>query len=118
MKKVASIDEYFSTLKGVQLEYSLTMRNLVHKAMPKAVECISYGMPSYKTADGKQYLVHFAAMKGHLGFYPTPEGVKKFARELQEYSTSKGCIRFPYDEALPKKLIMDICRFKYTGKKV
>jgi uncharacterized protein YdhG (YjbR/CyaY superfamily) len=27
-------------------------------------------------------LVYFAAFKNHIGFYPTPSGIKKFKKEL------------------------------------
>jgi uncharacterized protein YdhG (YjbR/CyaY superfamily) len=61
---------------------------------------------------GNKSLVHFAAMKNHLGFYPTPRAIEHFATELSAYSTSKGCIRFPYDMPLPRELITDIIVFR------
>jgi uncharacterized protein YdhG (YjbR/CyaY superfamily) len=62
-------------------------------------------------------------MKGHLGFYPTPSGVKAFESELNKrgISFSKGCIRFPYTKPLPIPLITKIIKFRLKeekGKKV
>ncbi len=51
----------------------------VKRAAPKAEEAIKYGMPTFV---GRGNLVHFAAMKGHLGFYPTPSAIREFATEL------------------------------------
>ena len=84
---------------------------VVKAAAPKAVETIKYGMP---TLEGKKNLVHFAAMKGHLGFYPTPSAIIAFAKELTPYGTSKGCVRFLYDQPLPKALITKMVKFRVS----
>jgi uncharacterized protein YdhG (YjbR/CyaY superfamily) len=78
-------------------------------AVIKAAAPIKYGMPTF---EGKQNLVHFAGMKGHLGFYPSPSPITHFATELETFSTSKGCIRLPYDAPLPKSLITKIVKFR------
>ncbi len=39
-------------------------------------------------------LVHFAAAKQHLGFYPTPSAIQRFSKELRPFKTSKGAIQF------------------------
>lgn len=90
------------------------MYDLTKAAAPKATEAIKYGMP---TLVGKGNLVHFAAMKGHLGFYPTPSAVDYFAKELAPYSTSKGCVRFLYDQPLPKTLITKMVKFRVKEDK-
>jgi len=88
--------------------------DIVRKAAPDATEAIKYAMP---TLVGNKNLVHFAAMKGHLGFYPTPSAIKHFAKELERYSTSKGCVRFPYDKPLPKALITKMVKFRVKEDK-
>lgn len=87
---------------------------IVNAAAPSATEAIKYGMP---TVVGKKSLVHFAGMKGHLGFYPTPSAIVHFAKELVPYSTSKGCVRFPYHEPLPKTLITKMVKFRVKEDK-
>lgn len=76
---------------------------------PLAKETIKYGMPTFV---GNKDIVYFAAMKNHLGFYPTPSAVTHFAKELASFSTSKGCVRFPYTQPLPKNLIAKIVKFR------
>lgn len=106
-----------TTIKGYIAEQSKEvqkqlreMYSTVSASAPKAEESISYGMPAFKL-NGKP-LVYFAAMKGHLGFYPTPSAVTTFKKELADYSTSKGCIRLPYTKPLPISLIKKIVLFR------
>ncbi len=66
-------------------------------------------MPTFKL-DGN--LVHFAAFKEHIGFYPTPSGTAKFRKEISGYQGAKGSIRFPLDEPMPYDLISRIVKFR------
>ena len=60
----------------------------------------------------KGNLVHFAAHKNHIGFYPTPSGIEAFKQELSLYEGAKGSIRFPIEEPLPLELISEIVKFR------
>lgn len=91
------------------------MYSLTKAAAPQSTEDIKYGMP---TLVGNSNLVHFAGMKGHLGFYPAPSAIDQFKKELASYSTSKGCVRFPYDKPLPKALITKMVKFRVKEDKV
>jgi uncharacterized protein YdhG (YjbR/CyaY superfamily) len=112
MKNYKNVDEYIKATPADFLLMIKEMRSLIRKLIPKGEEAIRYGMPTIQL-DGKNF-VHFAAMKGHLGFYPTPSGVKKFEDELKNKGIdfSKGCIRFPYDKKLPVPLITKIIKFR------
>ena len=57
-------------------------------------------------------LVHFAAYKNHVGFYPTPSGIEKFKDELFSYKNAKGSVQFPIDKPMPLKLIRKIVAFR------
>jgi len=70
---------------------------------------ISYQMPTFYLQGN---LVHFAAHKHHIGFYPNPGGIEQFAQELSRYKTSKGAIRFPINEPMPLDLIRRITAFR------
>lgn len=85
------------------------IRKIILKTAPKAEESISYMMPGYKLHGP---LVYFGGYKNHIGFYPTPTGIKEFAKELAEYPGSKGAIQFPHDRPLPLKLIARIVKFR------
>ena len=74
-----------------------------------AEEAMTYGIPTFKLNGN---LVHFAAFKKHIGFYPTPTAIEKFSKELSEYNISKGTVRFPLDKPIPYSLIKEIVRFR------
>ena len=57
-------------------------------------------------------LVHFAAYKHHIGFYPSPSGILKFEKELKKYNYSKGAIQFPINQELPLDIIIQIVKFR------
>lgn len=57
-------------------------------------------------------LVHYAAHKNHIGFYPAPSGIEAFADELSVYESSKGAVKFPIDQPLPLDLIGRIVKFR------
>lgn len=86
------------------------VRKAIQEAAPNAVEKISYGMPTF-ALNGKN-LVHFAAFKNHIGFYPVPSGIEKFKKELSKYKGAKGSVQFPLDKAMPLELIAKIVKFR------
>ena len=54
-------------------------------------------------------IVHFAASKKHIGFYPGPVAVEEFDEALKGYKTDKGTIRIPYgkvDAELIKRIVL------------
>jgi uncharacterized protein YdhG (YjbR/CyaY superfamily) len=60
----------------------------------------------------KGNLVHSAAFKHHIGFYPAPRGIKAFKDKLSIYKGAKGSVQFPLDQPLPPELIARIVRFR------
>ena len=104
-----TVDEYIA---GFPLEVQtilLKLRKVVRDAAPEATEKISYQMPTY-FLNGN--LVHFAAFKNHIGFYPTPSAVAGFSAELAGFKNAKGSIQFPIDQPLPYSLIERMVRFR------
>lgn len=109
-KKIKNIDEYIEFYpREVQKKLKL-LRSTIKKLLGSGGEAIAYGMPTYKV--GSKNLVHFAAFKNHIGFYPAPSGVSKFKNDLLKYKTSKGAAQFPLDGEIPIKLIEKIVKFR------
>lgn len=106
---VKNIDEYIIACPGEIQPKLQQLRAAILKAAPKAEEAISYQIPSFKL---KGNLVHFAAYKNHIGFYPAPSGIKAFEKELSVYKSSKGAVQFPLDKPLPLALITKIVKFR------
>lgn len=118
MKIYKDINEYIKATKKDFVSKVKEMRTLSKKLIPNGVESIKYGMPTIEL-NGKNF-IHFASMKGHLGFYPAPSGIKAVEEELKKkgISYSKGCIRFPYDKPLPIPLITKVIKFRLKEEKV
>ncbi len=108
-KEIKSIDDYINQFPGeIKLKLE-SIRGAIKKAAPKATEVISYGMPAFKL---NKALVYFAVGKNHIGFYPTPNPIKVFSKELESYKTSKGAIQFPFDKKIPLTLVSKITKFR------
>ncbi|MEJ2150797.1 MAG: DUF1801 domain-containing protein [Chloroflexota bacterium] len=108
-EKYTSIDEYIAGFPPDVQDILEGMRRTIREAAPDAVEAISYQMPTFKLNGN---LVHFAAYKKHIGFYPTPSGVEAFREELSAYKVSKGAIQFPIDQPMPLDLVRRIVQFR------
>lgn len=104
-----TIDEYISTFPEDVQEMLQQLRQTIRQAAPDAEEAISYQMPTFKLHGN---LVHFAAFRNHIGFYPAPSGIEAFDQELAPYLVSKGSIRFPKDQPLPFDLVSRIVQHR------
>jgi uncharacterized protein YdhG (YjbR/CyaY superfamily) len=108
-KAPQNIDEYIADFPPDTQKILQKIRLTVRKAAPQAEETIKYRMPTF-TLNGN--LVHFAAFKNHIGFYPTPTGTKEFQKELSVYKGAKGSVQFPLDQPIPFGLISKIVKFR------
>ncbi|MCI6732633.1 MAG: DUF1801 domain-containing protein [Lachnospiraceae bacterium] len=106
-EKPKTIDEYIQAQdeeKQGDLQY---LRQILRDALPEAEERISWSMPTFWK---KHNILHFAASKNHIGFYPGPAAVEQFAEELKDYETNKGTIRIPYGK-IDAELIEKIAKW-------
>ncbi len=106
----AIIDEYIASFPPDVQQKLSKMRAVIHRAVPDAEEAIRYGIPTFRQNGSN--LVHFAAFKDHLSFFPTASGVEAFRKELSSYKLSKGTIQFPLDKPVPYDLVERIVRFR------
>ncbi|MBL0740767.1 iron chaperone [Chryseolinea lacunae] len=105
----ANIDEYIAGFpKPIQKKLE-DMRATIKKAAPQAEEAIKYAIPTFVLHGN---LVHFAAFKNHIGFYPAPQGLVAFKKELSGYEGAKGSVRFPLDQPLPLALVTKIVKYR------
>lgn len=103
------IDDYIARFPADIQEKLSAVRQTIRQAAPDASEKLSYGMPTFYL---NKNLVHFAAFKHHIGFYPTPNGIEAFREELSIYKSSKGAVQFPLDKPLPLELIGRIAAYR------
>jgi len=107
--KFEDIDSYIASFPEETRKLLQQLRITVSKAAPEAKETINYGMPTFTL---KGNLVHFAAFKNHIGFYPTPSGIEAFKKELSVYEGAKGSVQFPLAKPIPFDLISKIVEFR------
>ena len=109
LRAAHSIDDYIAAFpEDVQVKLQ-KLRTAIQETAPDAEEKISYQMPTF-AQNGN--LVHFAAFKHHIGFYPAPSGIDHFKKELEKFKTSKGAIQFPLDQEIPLGLVKEIVKFR------
>ena len=109
LNRYKTIDEYIANFPPKVRSILRKIRTTIKIAAPDAKEKISYGIPTF---DLNGNLVHFAAYKSHIGFYPTSSGINKFKNEFGTYKVSKGTVQFPIDTAIPYDLIKQIVEFR------
>ena len=82
-----TIDEYIAAFSPEVRAILRKIRRTVGKAAPDAQETISYRIPSFRL---NGMLVHFAAFKAHIGFYPPVRGDAKLVEAVSRYAGEKG----------------------------
>ena len=105
-----TMDEYIARFPKDVRDVLEKLRRVIRESAPKAEETISYGIPTFDL--NGRHLVHFAAYKNHVGFYPTSSWIKAFKKELSPFKTSKGTVQFPLDKPIPFDLVKKIVKFR------
>lgn len=109
-KKFETIDEYIKEFSPEIQKILLIIKLIIRDLAPNAEETISYQIPTFKL--NKKNLVHFAAFKKHIGFYPIPSGIEAFKEELSLYESGKGSVKFPLSNPIPFDLIKKMVEFR------
>jgi len=104
-----SIDEYMASFSPEVRDILERIRLTIRSAAPDAQETISYKMPTF-ILNGA--LVHFAAFKKHIGFYPPVRGDAKLEKASSRYAGEKGNLRFPLDQPMPYGLIERLVKLR------
>jgi uncharacterized protein YdhG (YjbR/CyaY superfamily) len=114
LAKPQSVDEYLAGFDAGTRKILKQVRAAIKQAAPEAQEVISYGMPAFKW---NGMLVWYAGYAKHIGFYPKPEALLAFKKELAVYKSSKGAVQFPIDKPMPLALIKKMVKFRIQANK-
>jgi uncharacterized protein YdhG (YjbR/CyaY superfamily) len=104
-----TIDEYIAAFGPEVQEILEKIRLTIRSAAPDAREKISYQIPTFELNGN---LVHFAAFKHHVGFYPPVRGDVTLVKAVSPYAGEKGNLRFPLDQPIPYDLIDRIAKLR------
>ena len=108
-----AVDRYIEAQPAAVRAVLARVRQTIRRAIPRAEEGISYGIPTFKH-QGRPVL-YFAAWQRHYSLYPSNTRlVAAFRQELKPYEVSKGTIRFPLDQPVPVSLIAAIAKFRWN----
>jgi uncharacterized protein YdhG (YjbR/CyaY superfamily) len=109
-----SSENYLAVLSADKRAALEKLRKDIKAAAPKAEECISYGIPSFRL--NGMLLVSYGAGAKHCAFYPGSI-VRAFKKELKDYDTSgKGTIRFSAEKPLPSVLVRKIVKARIAER--
>lgn len=109
---MSPIDEHLARFTGDQLAALTATVATIRRAMPGAVEVISYGMPTFKAGDAKgPAVIGLDGFARHNSLFPYSGSItREFADELSRYEQTKGSIHFPVDRPFPATLLRRILK--------
>jgi len=104
-----TIDDYLAAVRDDQRAALEKLRKTIRGVVPKAEECISYGLAAFHL-NGRP-LIAFGAAEHHCALYPMSSAtVKAHQDELKQYDTSNGTIRFQADHPLSVVLVRKLVK--------
>ena len=100
----AEITSYLGGLSEEKRSTLQALRTMILSIIPDAEECISYQLPAFRL--GGFVVAGFGAYKNHLSYFPhSGSAFDQMGDELAGYETSRGALRFPISEPLPRALV-------------
>lgn len=108
-KDIKTIDQYIDLFPSEIQIILFKIKDCIQETAPQSTEAIRYSIPTFRLNGN---MVHFAAYKNHIGFYPAPSAINQFSKELKPYKISKGTIQFQLNQPIPYDLIKKIVAFR------
>ncbi len=109
------VDEYLAHVPEPARSTLEKVRAMIQSAAPAdATEVISYQIPTFNYNGG---LVAYAAFSNHCSLFPMSGAVlRALKKDLKDFQTSKGTIRFPVDKPLSPALVKKVVRARLAEK--
>src|SRR5450631_3948515 len=106
---MSKIDDYLATITGDKRIALEKLRRTIRSIVPRAEECISYGLPAFRL-DGAVVAGFSATAKG-CSYYPfSGSTFQTLAGELEGSDRTKSALHFRPDEPLPANLVRKLLR--------
>lgn len=107
--KPKTIDDYLENVSEDQRTALEKLRKTIRAAVPKAEECINYGVAAFRL--NGECIAGFSASAKHCSYYPmSGKTVTTLQDDLKSYKTTKGSIQFPTDKPLPAVLVRKLIK--------
>jgi uncharacterized protein YdhG (YjbR/CyaY superfamily) len=108
-EEMSKIDDYLAAVSGERRAALDRLRTTIRSIVPRAEECISYGMPAFRV-DGAIVAGFRATAKG-CSYYPfSGTTLRTLADDLRGYDKTKSALHFGPDEPLPAALVRKLIR--------
>lgn len=115
-RKPKTIDDYLATIKGDKRTALDNLRKTIRSIVPRAEECISYGIPAFRL-DGP-VVAGFAARAKGCSYFPfSGATLRTLAAELDGYSQTKSALHFTPQEPLPAPLVRKLIEARVAETK-
>lgn len=115
-KKPATIDEYLGSVGDEKRAVLAKLRRTIRAAVPKAQECISYGIPAFRLPGG--VVAGFVATRTGCSYFPfSGTTLGTLADELEGFDKTKSAVHFSPDEPLPATLVRKLIRARIAEMK-
>lgn len=113
--KYDSVNQYIGDFPSEVSTKLNELRACIMEAVPDAIETFNYGIPAFTLVDSgkREEQIMIAGYKKHVGLYPHPTTMECFSEDLSMYKKGKGSVQFPLNEDLPKKLIVEMIKYRY-----
>jgi len=98
------LSDYYQQATSEELKPLEKLWSYVHSIEPEAVEGLSYDLPAFKLND--RPLIGFSLHSEFMSVYPySPKIISALHKELEEYETSKGAVRFTVNNPISEAVI-------------
>jgi uncharacterized protein YdhG (YjbR/CyaY superfamily) len=108
-RRARTIDEYLAAVSDDRRAALDTLRQTIRAIVPKAEECISYGIPAFRL-EGRVVAGFSATVKGCSYFPFSGSTFRRLASDLTGYDRTRGSLHFHPDQPLPPTLVRKLIR--------
>jgi uncharacterized protein YdhG (YjbR/CyaY superfamily) len=109
LPKFNTIDAYLKTVTEDRRKALAGLRKTILSIIPKAEECVSYGMPAFRL--NGIVVAGFVATKNGCSYFPfSGRTLTTLADDVCGYQQTKGSLHFDPAKALPVALVRKLIR--------
>jgi uncharacterized protein YdhG (YjbR/CyaY superfamily) len=102
--KPKTIDAYLAATSPDLRDPLERLRRSIHRQVPAAEECISYGMPAFRVPGG--IVGGFAATKNGYSYYPfSGQTLTELAEDVAAFAHTKSALHLSAKRPLPATLL-------------
>jgi uncharacterized protein YdhG (YjbR/CyaY superfamily) len=116
--KPKTIDAYLAAMRPDLRAPLEKLRQSIHREVPAAEECISYGMPAFRVPGG--IVGGFAATKNGYSYYPfSGQTLSELAEDVSAFAHTKSALHLSAKRPLPAALLRKLiaARLAEIGRK-